>query len=597
MTSETIAKWDHKIKASNEYFDRWERKFKCKKLEKYFEGFQSYENDDSYEPYVLNLFSATFAIKEPALLFKKPVFYVDPRPSSTNSLSSSAYEWASNATDLLNTIAAYPDTNLGHSLEMAVIDAGSYFGVVEVQFKTDWETNPAKGLEVTEQDPETGEEVSTGEVESDKIVTKEWIEVKRIPAHRFRVGGNDCSELKKANWCGYYEFMRADEVKKFKNSKKVTFSGNRTDEFYQGYNEDEEQMELAGDLVKVWKIWDLVEKKSFIMTHSERVVLYEEPFEDLPLFPLRFKKRRKGWYPVPFAFDWKSPQDEINETREQVRSARRRARRLWTMREGAMAPDEMDKIVSGPDGTIAIANSDAPLKPVEYPPLDSSVGLTLQLSKDDFNIVSGTSAEQRGQSDRTTATQASIIDQRATIRDNRDRETVAQWICEIGMEILKQFRNFSTLPFMTKVAHDVGGFFQDVPDIQAEWKAIQAEDLGDIEYQVDITVESLSPVANDQEKKKFMEYLAVISQYPIIATHPDLIMEAAFKLGYKNMKVVRAFQQAAMLQMVGQISQNENSGGITPNPSDNVGQQTVQQMQPPTQTQIQNQLDATGVPQ
>ncbi|HKZ42504.1 MAG TPA: hypothetical protein VJ044_16195, partial [Candidatus Hodarchaeales archaeon] len=376
----------------------------------------------------------------------------------------------------------------------------------------------------------------------------------------------------------------------------ITFAGSRSDEYTSEYNEDENQVELKGDLVKVWKIWDNVEKIFYMFTDGETVPIFEEDFERLPLFALRFKKRRRGWYPVPYASSWKSPQDEINETREQVRSARRRAKRIWTMKDGNMVPDEMDKITSGPDGTIAISNVDNPLIPVQYPQLDSSIGLTLQISKDDFNLVSGTSAEQRGQSDRTTATQASIIDQRATIRDNREKEKVAEWVCAIGFEILKQFKNF-TLPYMVKVAHDVGGFFMDVPDVEAEWKALTSEDLGNIEFQVDITVESLSPVANDQEKRKFMEFLAIVSQYPIISSHPDLIMEAAYRVGYKNLKVIKAFQQAAVLQMVGQMSQGGAQGQPQGNPNDNMAQQTTQQMIPPTQTEIQNQLDAQGVPQ
>jgi hypothetical protein len=597
MTDELKVKWNHRIKAANNYFERWEQKFDCKQLEKYLEGFQTTDFGGNYTPYVLNLFESTFAIKEPSLLFKKPTFYVDPRPSAYDSLSSKAFEWASNATDLLNTISIHPDTGLSSALEMAVIDAVSYFGVVEVQFKTDWMNNPAAGLDITEYSPEMEEEVPTGEKEPTQIVTKEWIEVKRISAHRFRVGGNDCSTLEKSDWCGYYEYLRVSDLKAsngFKNLAAVTFSGSRSDEYTSDYNEDENQVELKGDLIKVWKIWDNKTQQFFMMTDGENIVIYEEDFERLPLFDLRFKKRRKGWYPVPYSYSWKSPQDEINETREQVRSARRRAKRVWTMKDGNMVPDEMDKITSGPDGTIAISTVDDPLRPVQYPQLDSSIGLTLQVSKDDFNLASGTSAEQRGESDRTTATQASIIDQRATIRDNREKEKVAEWVCKIGFEILKQFKNF-TLPFMIRVAHDVGGFFTDVPDIQAEWKAITSEDLGNIEYQVDITVESLSPVANDQEKRKFMEFLAIISQYSIISTHPDLIMEAGYRVGYKNIKVIKAFQQAAILQMVGQMGGAPGMEGG--NPNDNMAQQTTQQMQPPTQTQIQNQLDGQGVPQ
>lgn len=586
-------KWDHKIKAANEYFAKWETRFRCKTIDDYFDGFQDLDGYSS-NSYVLNLFESTFAIKEPSLLFKKPIFYVDPRPTSSNEMPSQAYEWATNATDLLNTIVGAQETGVASALEMAVIDARSYFGIIEVQFKTDWIKNPSAGKPIINFNELTGEEETLEEVEPDKLVTKEWFEVKRIPAHRFRVGGNDCSTLEEANWCGYYEFFRLDELKKnenFKNVSSINFGVARSDDYFTEYNEDENQIELQGDLIKVWKIWDNL-SKTFLMVTEDKVVIFEEEFERLPLFALRFKKRRKGWYPVPYAFSWIPPQDEINETRNQVRSARRRAKRVWTLQDGAMESDEIEKVVNGPDGTVALRKTQTDmLTPVQYPPLDASIGLVLQVSKDDFNNISGTSAEQRGQSDRTTATQATIIDQRATIRDNREREIVAEWVCSIGMEILKQSSKM-TLPYWTKVSHDVGSFGMDVT-AEEEWKQLTAQDLGSIDYQVSITVESLSPVANDQEKRKFMEFLAIFSQYPLIATHPDLVMEAAFKVGYKNLKVIKAFQQAAIMQMTAQAAGMEQQG----NPNDNMAQQTTQQMIPNTQTQIQNQLDRVGVEQ
>ena len=594
MTTDFSAKWNHKIKAAENYFTQWESKFLCRRLEQYLEGFQR-DGDDSYQSFVLNLFESTFGIKEATLLFKVPIFYVDPQPISGDFNPSKTYEWASDATDLLNSIASGKETGLAEALEMALIDAVSYFGIVEVQFKTEWQTNPAKGIPITELSEESGEEVEVG-TEPEKIVTKEWFEVKRVPAHRFRVGGNDCATLDKCDWVGYYDFVRISSLRKLtgiKNLDRVTFAGSHSDEYQSEYTNIDDQVQLSGDLIKIWKVWDNLTHTFHIFTEGECVELFSESFTRLPLFGLRLKRRRRGWYPVPYSFSWKHPQDEINESREQLRAARRRAKRMWTMKPGAMEEDERAKIEHGPDGTIAIARTDNPLSPVQYPPLDASIGSVLQLSKDDFNIVSSTSAEARGQSDRTTATQASIIDQRATIRDNRERETIAQFLGEIGSEILKQFLEKSTLEFMIKVSHDVGSFFQDVPEIENKWREISSEDFGNIDYLVRVTVESLSPVANDQEKRKFMEFLAVISQYPIISSHPDLIMEAAFKVGYKNLKVVKAFQQAAVLQMLGQVNEVQGQG----NPSDNMAQQTTQQMIPPTQTQIDNQLDATGIPQ
>ena len=145
-----------------------------------------------------------------------------------------------------------------------------------------------------------------------------------------------------------------------------------------------------------------------------------------------------------------------------------------------------------------------------------------------------------------------------------------------------------------KSTSDLGGFFSDVPEVEANWKMLTSEDLGYIDYKVNVSVESLSPVANDVEKKKFLEFLAIMNQYPQLAIHPELIREAAARLDFKNTKVVKAFQQAATIQAMGQMAGNP---GMQSPQGPNLGQQTAEQMMPPDQAQIENQLNSQGVPQ
>jgi len=588
--------WKHKISAAQIYFEKWERKFKCKTLEKYMEGFQWTDADETYEPYVLNLFFATFATKRPSLLFTQPIYYIEPMPVSYDSMPEEAYNWAQNASDVLNTFVTSDKLNYGEELELAIVDALPYFGIVEVGYSANWTINPNANKPIDPLDPLKQEKSD----EPEEIPEQEHIFVKRIPAHRFRVGGNDCSDLRRADWCGYYEFYRTQDLQQkklgFKNVKELEYAGTHTDEFKTEYNDEENQLETSGDLVKVWKIWDNRKKQFYIITNDTSVILYERPFDRLPLFDIRFFKRRKGWYPIPLSYNWKSPQDEINETREQVRAARRRAKRAYQIKTGNVDNDEVDKLMNGRDGITIWTNQDNAIGVVPNPPLDATLGIVLQTSKDDFNVSAGTTAEQRGEADRVTATQTNVSNQRATIRENEERKIVAKWICRIGLEILYQVIERTTLPIWTKITSDLGGFFKDVPELEYQWKMLQKEDLGYIDYKVNVTVESLSPIANDIEKKKFLEFLAIMNQYPQLATNPDLIREAAFRLDYKNNKVIKAFQQAALLQMVGQVAQGQENLGQPPQPN-NMAQMTAEQMMPPDQAQIENQMNTMGVPQ
>ena len=63
-----------RIRQAQKTKDAWENKFKCAKLEEYYEGKQ-WKDQENYTPYVLNLFYSTIEIKNPALLFRNPTFY------------------------------------------------------------------------------------------------------------------------------------------------------------------------------------------------------------------------------------------------------------------------------------------------------------------------------------------------------------------------------------------------------------------------------------------------------------------------------------------------------------------------------------------
>lgn len=594
--------WQHKIKAANEHFDKWKNKFNCETLEKYMEGFQW--GDSPNELYTLNLFLSTFAIKRPSLLFRQPIYFVEPEPGHFNSMPEEAFNWASNATDILNTFITSDKLNYGENLEMAVVDSMAYFGMVEVGYSAKWIKNPNLKLPEVPGDYDSMDSDEPARSEPTHVPENEWIYVKRIPAHRFRVGGNDCFNIKQTDWCGYYEFYRCEDIKQkgsgFKNTSDIEYSGSRSDEFSTKYNEEDDQLEHSGELIKVWKIWDLRKKQFFIITHDTNIIIYEEPFERLPLFGLRFYKRRKGWYPVPFTFNWKSPQDEINEAREQVRSARRRAKTRYQAVENSIDEDEKDKLLTGPDGVVVTVKMDGAIKPIMHDGLDSAIGTVLQISTTDFNMAAGTSSNERGQVDRTTATETNIVNQRATIRENEEREIIATWLKGIGLEVLYQMIENFTMPIWVKTMSNLGGFFQDVQDLETSWKLLSSEDVGYIDYKINVTVESLSPVANDQEKRKFLELMAIMNQYPQLAMHPDLIREAAFRMDYKNNKVIKAFQQAAIMQMMGQMGAAQNGGmgtGQGGPQNTNVAQQTAEQMQPPDQAEIENQMNAQAVPQ
>src|SRR5581483_6617480 len=240
-----------------------------------------------------------------------------------------------------------------------------------------------------------------------------------------------------------------------KNTDRIVWSGVRSTDFVETdfSNTTNSDVEATGDLVKIWKIWDNRRKEKHIFLHPQNLTLSTTKFTRLPLFGLRFHPLRKGWLPLPPVFNWKSPQDEYNDAREQARNHRKRFIRKFLYAASAfVSEEEIDKLLNGGDGSFAacsdINSVQGAVKPVDNADLGVASSQGMAVSKDDFNTVSATPSERQGggEGNRTTATQANIVNQWATVRDSRARIQVAKWLSDIGEEILLTAEEKLTAP-------------------------------------------------------------------------------------------------------------------------------------------------------
>lgn len=593
---EYASRWMERINKANEHFEKWERRFKCKTLDKYIEGLQAQGNANSIS-YYLNLFYSSIKVKKPSLIFSHPSFSLTPKPWKLDWNPEVAMNISRLKEDTLNSFIQEHVLDFAGEVDMAVMDTWSYFGVIEVGYQANWISNPNACKPILKSDYyETDASDDPGDVlrEPDEIPEKEFVYFKRIPAHRFRVGGSDSHKLERCSWAGYYEFVRTEDLlankKNLKNLDEKDWPGQRSDDYYSEYSDtdDEKNFTANGDYTKIWKIWDIRAKTfSIVMASPEKCIL-KETFKRLPLFGLRFDKRRTGWYPIPVTFNWKSPQDEINECHNQMKTHRRRVRQMWQAVEQTIDPDEIEKFIHGPDATLVLVKRDNAIQPINNSPLDSSVINSLQISSSDFDKIAGTSNPQRGVSDRTTATEAATIEQRARVREDVEREIIADWLCDIARETLLTIVERFTEPFWIKLARDQGEVGEEIGDIQQRYQLIHASMLEDeVDFDLNASVTSLSPVTNDVEKKKFLEFMAIIQNYSVLSLHPTLIREAAYRCDYRNEQVIKAIQQMAQLAMVAKAHEGEANLQAQ---NSQMSQARVAQMTPPDQEQIRQQV-------
>lgn len=604
--------WTLKIKNANKYYDEWANKFKCSRLEDYYEGFHWKQKQDvlvpSYQPYVLNLIYSTIKIKLANFLIPRPKFVISPRPGNADWNQEFAIKSAQLKEDVLNTLIQNQNIEFVENLKLTALDSFFRFGVLEVGYATDWR-NPAKQrpLTVTEKKANEGETTnlitSTNEETNPKIAedfeipVNERFYTKRIKAKRFRVSASDSESLDKCDWYGYYEYFYKSFLNKTYGIKlPESYAASHYSSEYSGLNlgsgnEDIETLRLmaSGAVSKVWHVWDNISRKRILLLDGLNELIWEQEFEHSPIIELRWDLRLDGWYPIPPTFHWISPQDEFNEAREQMRSYRRRFVRKFQVVKDTVDQEEREKFTDGPDGIIIEVKKENAITPIANPDIGPAVREALILAKDDLNIISGTSAEQRGVADRMTATQSRLIDVRSQLRESVEQLYFNTFVISIGREVLIQAAEKMTTGLWVKYTQDPGEqLLGEVNPDGPIYRWISAERFDDgYDFTIDIDVINASPIQNQEEKQKFIEFLALMNQFPQLALSPILIREAAYRVGYRNERVIQQMQQAAMLQMLGQAAQGQENLQVN---SNNQAMTQLAQQEPNTVDQVDQQL-------
>ena len=624
--------WSDRLVTADRLFNEWTHRFKCDHLMRYFEGFQWRERNnygvEMYNPYTLNLFQTAMQSKLATWTMQRPQFVVNAEPGDLESFDVDAAMRSANIKqDTLNTLVRNPNMKFARNMAQAIQDSFSHFGIVETGYAKDWR-NPQKQPILTRDhdDPDANpESKGGGVVDMNDLPPRERFYVKRIKPRRFRVSVTDAEDLEDMAWMGYYEYYYTRDLKNSKNihwpksadmvageyvSAELLAGGNPTN-FHQTTPEALLRQEAYG-VNKCWHIWDQIAKKRmlFLDTHFDEP-LFEEDYERHPFTDIRWIYRTEGFYPVPLAFNWLSPQDEINEAREQTRSYRRRFTRKFQYKKNAVAPVEVEKFASGPDGVV-IENTDGiGIVPIQNPDLTATTTGALVLAKDDFLTVSNNTSSMQP-SDRQTATEASIHEQNSQITESAEQLNVRDFYCNTGRLLLLTMQERMEQGMWIKFAEN-GQDSGPIADAKVAilFKQITSQDLNDgYDGTIELEVNNETPQATQQAQQAFVQFLTIIQNFPAVAMSPVLIRYAAKVSGFRDEKVIQQYQQVALLSLAAKASaaagqQGQTLGQAMNNTPQGANQANmlkakISQMQPPTgeqvQTQLNNQMKATGGP-
>lgn len=599
---ERVAQKQEDINAANRVYDKWAETYNPDLLERYYYGLQwaNETSDWNKRKYVINMFYPSLKIRQPSLLFFRPKVRIEARPGRNDDANTNIEARARLQQDTVNTYIQMPSIAFNVETQLAVFDAHFRFGVVEVGYTADFIDNPNAGLPALTKEGNPQIDADGNEVmQAAKIVTDESLFVKWIPGNTFRVSANAHNRMDRCDWVAYYEWHHIADLKansRYKNTADLQATGRLKD------SEKSEAVDKDADahrgMVKVWKRWNLRKESDgsrmrYVWVEGGKKFLLEEPYKIFPFADLKFDERLDEWYPLPPTFNWVSPQNELNETREQQRVHRKRFNRMFQHLAGTVPPETLSKWAEGEDGTMLEVNMDEAIKPVPDAALDPSVVRNIPLTKEDFREISGVSGEERGVAEAETATQANIIQLQSRVRESFGRVQVAQWLAKIGSIMLETIREYMTLPIWIKVNVDATAptAAEEAMRVATLWQEITADQLGDMNYDISVDVESLSPIAEETERSSWLQMLTVITnpalQIPL-ASSDVLLRKTVGYFGIKSEREISEIQkamqasmmmmaQAAMAQAQAKGTPGQAAPGPTPSNED-IQMQLQQQM-------------------
>jgi hypothetical protein len=557
-----VKRWFERITPAEKARDAWATKFQTDLLERYWEGFQwgAMPAEDSERKYTINMVYAAMEAAKPSLLFRTPTVKMTPRPTKADDLGSTIREQAEFCQDTVQTFLDDRRVNFQAETELALHEAYFRFGIVEVGYTADWIDNPHAGKPVLKgdsNDPLLDEQSKP--IEQPTRVIKEGSEtlyVKRIPASTFLVSVSSKNSLADNDWVAYHEWHYVEDVKRhpdYKNTESLSATGVISDRLRNVEALSPEELERRHGMVRLWKLWDLRTKKRYVLAEGHPKFLQDGiPYTTLPFAVLKFHERLNQFYPLPPVYNWKSPQDEVNETREMQRVHRRRFTRRYTMRDGVFDPTEIEKLESGEDGVYAVhkgAPGEQPLVPVPDAPLDGAVWNNLAAGKEDFTQVSLSSGETRGLPQAATATQANIVNTQQQIRQSAERTRVAAWLADIARIMLETVREKMALPFWIQKHVDITSpaAAEEAIEVTALWQQITTDQLGELDFDIAIELASMSPVTQDAQKASWIEMLTAITNPAVIrylAISPYMLRRTLHLAGIRNATDVKAIEEA-----------------------------------------------------
>ena len=337
----------------------------------------------------------------------------------------------------------------------------------------------------------------------------------RIPGRDFLVPWG-CESLDTAEWVAHRYLRRLDDIKadpKFENTKGL--KGTHT---HLEVDEDKIRRELykrdsQAEYVELWEIYDKRERRiKVIATGYDKYLRNVE--DDLyggqvPYESLIFNDDGDYFWGISDCKIIEPQQLELNEIRTQYQEHRKLSLIKMLVDKGAISPEDFHKLESGEIGRIIPVNGDPrTVAHILSPHIPPDLIMASREVRQDIRETVGFSRNQMGEFDdstRRTATEASIVQQAASIRVDERRDVTANLFAQCVARMNKFiFQNWTDRHVLQVVGPEGG----------RHWVSFTGPQIaGDYELRVD--PESSLPVTKESRKADALQLLGTLG--PIFA--------------------------------------------------------------------------------